>query len=314
MSWTNRKTPGTIAQPKTAPGSNRPVAPPVYRPQPVPKVLQRKTSPGQNPHPAQPPHRPVAPPVYRPQPKPAIAQAKVAVPSRVVTPAAGQTNSVVQQYTSENIRALDGAGTMSELKNYFIPDKYNGQRIYRSNSVAAPTSSIGMGKTKTHSGKTYRLYKSKKFLKDCLHTAEEINADAKLKPGGVQSRVVPKRKRSQSLSFGEDDSKNIKAARVEARDDSAAPKVGQAYVIVNTKWPKGVGYPYHAAGVVAQDGKDRITLEVFAGSQDAKRRDTVGKYSMYTTGSIGERFHSHWVGAYFKKKESATVIIEPDSP
>ena len=46
-----------------APGSKRPVAPPVYRPQPTPKVLQTKTA-------------PVAPPVYRPEVK-KIAQPKI---------------------------------------------------------------------------------------------------------------------------------------------------------------------------------------------------------------------------------------------
>src|SRR5688500_5350248 len=51
-----------------------PVAPPVYRPQPTPKVLQRKAAvaggaEGQ---------APVAPPVYRPQPAPKVLQPKPA--------------------------------------------------------------------------------------------------------------------------------------------------------------------------------------------------------------------------------------------
>jgi hypothetical protein len=40
-----------------------------------------------------------------------------------------------------------------------------------------------------------------------------------------------------------------------------------------------------------------------------------GKYSMYTTGKgAGEKFHSFWVDAFFDEDESATVVIEPESP
>jgi Ring finger domain len=55
----------------------KPVAPPVYHPQPPPKVLQRKmvtTEPQLRPQ-VQP--RPVAPPVYRPQPVPRVLQTKM---------------------------------------------------------------------------------------------------------------------------------------------------------------------------------------------------------------------------------------------
>ena len=66
----------TVAQPSAT--QARPVAPPAYRPQPVPKVLQRKTN--GTPQPANQTKRaPVAPPVYRPQPKPTL-QPKAALP------------------------------------------------------------------------------------------------------------------------------------------------------------------------------------------------------------------------------------------
>ena len=52
--------------------TNRPVAPPVYRPQQTPKVLLRKAANGA----VQPP---VAPPVYRPQPVPKVLQKKSAL-------------------------------------------------------------------------------------------------------------------------------------------------------------------------------------------------------------------------------------------
>lgn len=47
----------------------RPFAPPVYRPQPVPKVLQTKRSSGQNPQARQAQCQSIAPPVYRPEAK-----------------------------------------------------------------------------------------------------------------------------------------------------------------------------------------------------------------------------------------------------
>jgi len=74
--------PGQVAQCKTpvsAQSSKRPVAPPVYRPQSVPKVLQKKSSPVQHPLAAQArrivqpkpmshgPKSPAVPPVYRPK-------------------------------------------------------------------------------------------------------------------------------------------------------------------------------------------------------------------------------------------------------
>jgi hypothetical protein len=73
VSAQSRKRPVTSVQPKL-PGSaaaNRdsPVAPSVYRSQPLPRVLQKKTSSAQSLGADQAPLRPVAPSVYRPQTK-----------------------------------------------------------------------------------------------------------------------------------------------------------------------------------------------------------------------------------------------------
>ena len=72
-------TPASI-QPKmtTSPQMKKaPVAPPVYRPQPVPKVLQTKMASAQPAPVGQTPRRPVAPPVFRPEAK-KTAQPKMA--------------------------------------------------------------------------------------------------------------------------------------------------------------------------------------------------------------------------------------------
>ena len=73
-----------VAQAKKVPAGQSmrgPVAPPVYRPQAVPKVLQTKRSAGPGPHAAQAPRQPIAPPVYSPGPK-KIVQPKAISPLR----------------------------------------------------------------------------------------------------------------------------------------------------------------------------------------------------------------------------------------
>lgn len=73
-----------VAQPKTAVSAQsvkQPVAPPLYRPQQTPKVLQTKSSSAHNPQSGHAPRQPVAPPVYRPEAK-KIVQPKTLSPQR----------------------------------------------------------------------------------------------------------------------------------------------------------------------------------------------------------------------------------------
>ena len=312
---------------KTASGTvNRKtvVAPPVYRPQPVPKVLQKKVSPVQHPHTGQALRPPVAPPIYRSQAKPVGAQAKMAANSQIrkhpvappvyrpqLNPNAARTKSVVQRYSETDIRELDGHGRLSENGNYFIPNSWGAELVYVATTAQAPRSSSTHLGQKTANSKTYQGYVSNQFIKDCLHTAEEINAGRDLKKdANVYSKVA-----GTSEAFGDTDEGNITLASSHGRDDdTAAPNLGQAYVIINKKWLQETGnYPYHAAAVVAVDGNDRITLEVFANDRRASRRNTRGKYDMYTTGSGGgKKFHSHWKSSHeYFSDDSATLVIEP---
>lgn len=72
------------SRPATQQAKKTPTAPPAYRPQPAPKVLQRKPATNQQAAAKQPPpptksgRPPSAPPVYRPQPVPKVLQAKPA--------------------------------------------------------------------------------------------------------------------------------------------------------------------------------------------------------------------------------------------
>jgi hypothetical protein len=317
-----------VAQLKTAGPAqsiNRPVAPPVYCPQPVPKVLQKKVSPVQSPRAGQAPRQPVAPPIYRPQPKPVIAQAKMSVNSQIrkttvappvyrpqARPNPVRRNSVVQRYTEEDTKAFAGPGLMSENSNYFIPHG-DPRFILVAKGADAPRASdlVASFEEKEYKSKEYREYKSKKFIKDCLHTAEEIiNQEEFLaSDDNPHSQVV-----GTSKPFGNDYKSNVKLAEENPSNDGADPELGQAYVIVRKALVrKKVAYPYHAAAVVAVDGKDKITLEVSARAEkDAERRTSFGDYKMYTTGDVGEKFHSHWQGEF--KGNWTTVVIEPYKP
>jgi hypothetical protein len=207
-----------------------------------------------------------------------------------------------------------GRGVMSEGGNYFIPDSYDGDFIY----VAGPPprASVQIDPSRlppvVHNGRTYRPYasasqaRSNKFVRDCLHTAEEIMADAELAQGDVYSKVA-----GTLDDFGDTDDNNKAAAQAHWRDGNAAPVLGQAYVIVNTLWPGGDPSPYHAAGVVAQDRGDRVTLEVFATQSDGRRTVQYATYRIYPTGSADpNNFHRYWTREYFHGTVR-TIVVEP---
>ncbi|HJR08851.1 MAG TPA: hypothetical protein VJ842_16445 [Pyrinomonadaceae bacterium] len=76
-----------VMQPKAAQASQsnrQPVAPPVYRPQTVPKAVQPKVASAARPQAKQ----PAALPVYRPQPLPKVLQTKMAAQGQVAKPTA----------------------------------------------------------------------------------------------------------------------------------------------------------------------------------------------------------------------------------
>jgi hypothetical protein len=209
---------------------------------------------------------------------------------------------------------------LSQNGNYFIPDS-SGAAVYVAQTATRPRDSVedkGAGAIAAN-GKTYYKWVSRDFVRDCLHTAEEIINGTDLEPhAGVYSKVL-----GTTSDFGNSDAENIALAEsAHASDAKAAPGLGHAYVIVNKSWlekpkrrrgrrraPPQVKSPYHAAAVIAVDGNDRITLEVFANHEDGKNRNTKGDYRMYTTGAAGETFHSFWQRTYFKSK-SATLVIE----
>jgi hypothetical protein len=199
-----------------------------------------------------------------------------------------------------------GKGLISENDMYFVPN--DGSRVYVKEGAAAPVASAAAARraSTTIKSKTYQGYDSANFLKDCLHTAEEIINGRQLQPGAIYSKV-----KATGANFGESDPKNITRANDSTLNDAAAPGSSEAYVIVNTLWGTNDkdAYPYHAAAVVAADGKDRITLEVFASNRDARDRNVKGAYKMYTTEGAVATFHGVWK-AYFKNATVTTVIVK----
>ncbi len=106
MSFTNKKAPpakGIVQpfrqpRPVSAPGIKTPIAPPVYRPQPTPKVLQLKKAPTATTAATAAARKPpVPPPAYRPQPTPKVLQRKTAAPPPAYRPA--PTPKVLQKKT-----------------------------------------------------------------------------------------------------------------------------------------------------------------------------------------------------------------------
>ncbi|MFI6051863.1 DUF4157 domain-containing protein [Streptomyces violascens] len=162
------------------------------------------------------------------------------------------------------------------------------------------------------------------FLRDCLHTAEEIMQQQTLNGGQVTSQV----KGLGGVAFGDGEEENIAAAHAYAErrgarnDHSEQPVAGQAYVIVETEYtedgdPAGEsGFPFHAAAVVAVDGTDRITLEQLAGSSDAEQgAGAHGIFDIYESGArVGKRliektFHGRHVTNF--TQGAITITIEP---
>lgn len=236
-----------------------------------------------------------APPAYRPQ----VGAARTVNPKSQTS-----AQQPIQRYTDQTVDELGGEGVMSENSNYFVANA-DTNVIW---ATSQPRYSRATGKKSVTIGaKTYSPYFSERLVRDCLHTAEEIIWGETLTKGEVRSKIA-----GTSAQFGESEKKNIAAATKHALDDTAVPSVGQAYAIVNTIWGKKgnkVESPYHAAAVVAIDGNDRITAEVFANDVDASKHGSLADYRIYTTGAgMGDTFHTHWQ-SYFGK-DSATVVIE----
>ena len=173
---------------------------------------------------------------------------------------------------------------------------------------------------RTINGQLYHEYQTRRyFLRDCLHTAEEIinnrpgelpSAD-ELGPdapasAGLHSRIKGPSKGAYR-KFGRGDDENIELAQEfpGPKDHDAAPGLGEAFVTLATLPRKTAMSPYHAAGVVAIDGNDRVTLEEW----DAAGLAGLGGAAIYRVGDTTNSFHAYWHRNYFSEHEPVTVVV-----
>lgn len=219
----------------------------------------------------------------------------------------------VQRYAAANF-IIDGgniSGTLSETGKYFLPD--GSGNLY---ATAPPRfcQDIG-GKDYAFNGKTYRYYApAMQFLDDCLHTAEEIVNGRIL----AYAKATYTRESTSNYVFGQSDKRNIeiaeyaKANSAGSVDASAAPGVGNAFVIVDTEFETRPSKrsPYHAAGVIGVDGSDCVTMEVFAHGGSLVNRLTNSSLGIYTVGGGSTSFHGYWSTGYFKNYNTITIVIK----
>ena len=107
------KSPNTKASSSKVTPDSRPVAPPVYRPQPTPLVLQRKTA--------------VAPPVYKPAP----VQTKGAAVQRAARPAPPKASAVIQRMedpnTTQHFPGRPPSSRNRDARHHYSQQKVNRQ-------------------------------------------------------------------------------------------------------------------------------------------------------------------------------------------
>lgn len=212
----------------------------------------------------------------------------------------------VQRYTEEDIGDFGGKGFLSENEAYFVHQESG--RIFVEDGKSSPLESVQeVKKAYVYNGKNYRKFKpATKRVLDCLKTAEEIMAGTTYDDDEVHSQI-----KGTGGDLGrtfKETTENVKTAAKTLMniDDDADPGLNEAFMIVETG-KKNV-YPYHAAAVVAVDGDDRVTLEVFAGANKAQARNVFGSYNIYSTTNKAQTFHSQWKGGYTKP---ITIVAKP---
>lgn len=279
-------------------------APPVYRPQPVPKVLQRKLIPGQQlnrvpvaPQSVAPPRivqrkQPVAAPPYRPHQK---STGPKPVP-------AGRP--VIQRYTS----ITDGGfrGKMSQHGRYVTGKNLSEIYVMAGSTVER---SYNTGRTRNILGTEYVIWQPAfGVIGDCVAAMEELLHGRKLKYGVPDVSEYRDLKKGKKRTFGESDAQNRKRGKITDLGDKADPAIGQGYVIARQGTDRHLSLPqFHGAAVVAQDGEDNITLEASAPLQGAIPDHRVdGVYDMYGTLKKRQTFKSRYKAMYGK---DATVSV-----
>lgn len=194
-------------------------------------------------------------------------------------------------------------------QHYSLKSNSGNKEVYGQGIADVPRNSSEISEFFVNGAVVKEYVPSNKFLHDCLHTAEEIMYGQALQQGEIRSREV-----SSELPFGKNVLGNWQAARAAEDDQSnqnANPGLGGAYV-TTTRYAEDIGggvrCQFHAAAVVAVDGSDHITLEIF-GNPDEPNRDGNATYSIYNSApDSGLTFHDNWINTF---KNGITISVEP---
>jgi hypothetical protein len=211
-------------------------------------------------------------------------------------------------------KAGEKGSLLSETDAYMLPTGQRSAYVVGKPDAPAPRYSRVAA---TLNGGDKQYVPEAKFRADCLHTAEEIMAGRRLNRGYPRSSEP-----TTGNLYGHDDEDNpngsyqtAQGVAEEHRNQNAVPKVGQAFAITA---PAPVDLDpddefadecqYHAAAVVARDGGDRITMEVFGSSED-KDRDSAATFSIYETDPQSQStFHAVWQTLF---TNGITITIGP---
>ena len=214
--------------------------------------------------------------------------------------------SMIQRFSSSTVDNTEF--NITDNRSYLIKQLDQNPTIYARSDAPAPRWSDSTDRQITIDGNVFIEYRPRgKFFSDCLHTAEEIMHQKPLRRGYTRSRI--KDQQNNNPLFGRSEEENWEGARnvpEEQRDNNANANVGEAFSIVqeedmyeqNRRDNPDGNYPdeckYHAAAVVAQDGQDRITLELFGDTTKQGRTDDA-KYALYNTNpDLKNTFHQFW--------------------
>lgn len=214
----------------------------------------------------------------------------------------------------------DDLGTTITTANnlYSLKDSNDNENVYGHAGAATPRSSKEIGEFRVGGAVVKEYAPSSQFVADCLHTAEEIIHGQQF---DYEQEATRSRETTTGGLFGDTEDANWQTAQDvndDAKNRNSNPAVGNAYVItaehpVNISEhddddDEAVFCQYHAAAVVATDGADHITLEIF-GSPDGADHDTEGKYSIYNSApDSGLTFHDNWINTF---ANGITISVEP---
>lgn len=204
-----------------------------------------------------------------------------------------------------------GLAYSTENEQYHLKKTKDNNTIAGDAKAAAPLNSIEtpLASPAGHSLTGYEP--DGKFLADCLHTAEEIMQGEKLARGKLRSKAAGSAAIFGSTKSGKGVWDVASDVDKKSANKNADAGMGSAFAIVAPKpleLEGGLECQYHAAAVVASDGTDRITLEVFG--DDRKRRVATAQYNVYDTDPTSKHtFHDRWTKLF--QKGSTTITLCP---